>query len=135
MRSGVLLIIRRGNTILVEACPKKRIIFGWDWFLPGGKTEPNETAEDTLYREIKEELGIVVTNFTAWPEMDGTAPGETEKFVLYPFVIREYTGEIPEKILDYESPLRWIPLDEAYESPNHILATVAYRLLRNYDPS
>ncbi len=29
------------------------------WYLPGGRAELNETAEETLQREIREELGMV----------------------------------------------------------------------------
>jgi len=32
------------------------------WDLPGGFIDPNETAEEAAYREIKEELGIEISN-------------------------------------------------------------------------
>jgi ADP-ribose pyrophosphatase YjhB (NUDIX family) len=33
-----------------------------DWRVPGGRIEPKERAEDALKREIKEELGIEISN-------------------------------------------------------------------------
>jgi len=52
------------------------------WSLPGGKTEANETARDTVRRELKEETGIEV-------EIEGVVdtvnivPGEGDGDVTY----------------------------------------------------
>jgi 8-oxo-dGTP diphosphatase len=32
------------------------------WEFPGGKIEPNESALEALHREVKEELGVTITN-------------------------------------------------------------------------
>jgi mutator protein MutT len=49
-RDGKLLITLRHNDVHL----------GGLWEFPGGKREPNETFEECLHRELREELGIEV---------------------------------------------------------------------------
>jgi 8-oxo-dGTP pyrophosphatase MutT (NUDIX family) len=50
--SGILL--HRGH-VLCQAAEKRNF-----WFLPGGRAELGESAKETLFREMQEELGIDV---------------------------------------------------------------------------
>lgn len=50
LRDGMLLIAQR----------RSRDHLGGLWEFPGGKREPNETFEECLCRELREELGIEV---------------------------------------------------------------------------
>lgn len=52
------LIFRAGQLLITQRHPDAHL--GGLWEFPGGKREPNETAEQCLVRELKEELGIEV---------------------------------------------------------------------------
>jgi 8-oxo-dGTP diphosphatase len=48
------LITSRGRLLVAQRPPQKK--FGLLWQFPGGKVEPGEGLEESLVREIKEEL-------------------------------------------------------------------------------
>ena len=54
----VAAIIRQGERILATQRGYGDYKDGWEF--PGGKIEPDETAEEAVVREIKEELGMTV---------------------------------------------------------------------------
>ncbi|MEI6533210.1 MAG: NUDIX domain-containing protein [Candidatus Roizmanbacteria bacterium] len=57
--NAVILKNSDGNILLVK---RKFDPFKGSWDLPGGFIEPNESMEDSIHREIMEELGIKVDN-------------------------------------------------------------------------
>ncbi|MCI5049830.1 MAG: 8-oxo-dGTP diphosphatase MutT [Rickettsiales bacterium] len=54
---SAVALIDQDNRILLAQRPEGKKLAGM-WEFPGGKVEPDETAEQALRREIKEELGI-----------------------------------------------------------------------------
>lgn len=52
------LLFRDGKLLITQRCADAHL--GGLWEFPGGKREPNETFEDCLARELREELGIEV---------------------------------------------------------------------------
>jgi 8-oxo-dGTP diphosphatase len=62
---AVGIIERPDGTLLFGQRPEGKPWSGW-WELPGGKLEPGETATQALKRELKEELGIEVTESRPW---------------------------------------------------------------------
>jgi 8-oxo-dGTP diphosphatase len=52
-------LIDADNRVLIAQRPKGKQLAGL-WEFPGGKIEPGERPEETLIRELKEELGIDV---------------------------------------------------------------------------
>jgi len=52
------VIFNEGRILLCRRKPEKSL--GGYWEFPGGKIEVGETEEESLYRELQEELGIKV---------------------------------------------------------------------------
>ena len=52
----VAALIVRGERILIAK--RRSLPFGWEF--PGGKVEANESLEEALVREIKEELSVTI---------------------------------------------------------------------------
>lgn len=73
---------------------------------PGGKVNDDEIdyLEKTLVREIKEELGVSISEyFDLKQEVKGLGG-----FMLHPFLITGWTGVVPKKVLDRGGGLEWI---------------------------
>lgn len=54
------IIWKEGQVLIARRNPEKSL--GGYWEFPGGKIEPNEDAESALIRELKEELGMTLSN-------------------------------------------------------------------------
>lgn len=78
---GVAVIRNAAGYILIDK-RKAQGLMGSLWEFPGGKVEPNETVEDCIRREIKEELGINI----AVKERLITIEHDYEKFKVTLFV-------------------------------------------------
>ncbi|MEM8834596.1 MAG: (deoxy)nucleoside triphosphate pyrophosphohydrolase [Planctomycetota bacterium] len=91
-------------------------VFGGSWELPGGKADPGETPEQTVVRELWEEVGVRC-------EVIGTLGDirhdyEHARVRLHPRVCR-LLPDSPEPAALHVSEFRWVPLDEIdrYEFP------------------
>ncbi len=73
------------------------------WEFPGGKIEADETAEECLIREIKEELNIEIQITGSLPPNDHQYPDKLIR--LIPFICRQKDGEI---ILKEHADYKWL---------------------------
>ncbi|MDR9413760.1 MAG: Nudix family hydrolase [Spiribacter sp.] len=79
---------------------------GGYWEFPGGKIEPNETAESALTRELAEELGITVQ--ATRPLICVPHDYGDRRVYLNVLEVLDYTG-MPAGL--EEQPLRWVTTD------------------------
>ena len=91
---GQYLCCKRGDW---KSAPSK-------WEFPGGKPEANESLENALTREIREELGV---DIKVLRQFDRSTTGEID---LVCFVC-ELIDEVPTSSTDH-SELRWVPEEE-----------------------
>lgn len=107
VKKAVVYIFYNKNTdkFLVENRTKDQFLAGEKLF-PGGKVELDEMNDlsKTLTREAKEELGVDIIEYK---ELNPAVVG-IGGFILYPYLITSWKGQIPEKVLDKGSILEWV---------------------------
>ncbi|RZK74779.1 MAG: (deoxy)nucleoside triphosphate pyrophosphohydrolase [Pedobacter sp.] len=79
------------------------------WEFPGGKIEKEESPEQTIVREIKEELNIEISMSNKLPSV--THHYENFSIILIPFICKIEHGEI--KLSEHQA-FRWL-------NPNKLL--------------
>ena len=101
--SAVALIDVDGR-VLISKRPEGKTMAGL-WEFPGGKVEENETPEDALIRELKEELGLDITE-SCLAALSFASHVYTDFHLLMPlFVCRVWKG-VPEPKEGQE--IRWV---------------------------
>ena len=82
-------------------------VLGGLWELPGGKIEQDETVEQAVVRELREEVGITVEPIH---ELDAVEHDYDHAHIrLLPFVCRRVDGQ--PRAIDVDE-VRWAALDE-----------------------
>lgn len=122
----VILLVLRNGQLLLE---KRQFNRQENLVPPGGRIEQHEleNLELAAVREAKEELGITPTKLTALFE-NQEFYSEIGKS-LKPFLITEWEGEFPEKVLDTDAPLVWQDLEEILKSPLSSVAKMAQAVI------
>jgi 8-oxo-dGTP diphosphatase len=84
-------LIDTDGRILLAQRPEGKSLAGL-WEFPGGKVEPGETPEETLVRELNEELGIVTRVPCLAPLTFASHTYETFHLLMPLYVCRRYEG-------------------------------------------
>jgi 8-oxo-dGTP diphosphatase len=102
-------LLRKGDKVLVGQRPVGNTLAG-HWEFPGGKIEKNESPEQALVRELREELGIEAEVGTL--KLASThSYGDTGIVILF-YEVLFWKGE-PKNVHHME--LRWVTAKELHE--------------------
>jgi len=103
------VIERNGKFLVVQRQPGEGEYEG-KWVFPGGKVEDNENPIETLFREIKEEVGIEIGHKIGMIRMYKFRRKTGENTVGIVFVGKYLKGKV---VLDNDlSSYRWVILEE-----------------------
>lgn len=91
---GEYLITQRHHTRTHGGC----------WEFPGGKIEEDESPQQALIREIKEEINLELFSFELWDCLTHHYPDKTVE--LHIFKIREFAGQA--QCLEDQQALSWV---------------------------
>jgi 8-oxo-dGTP diphosphatase len=114
-------LVDSDGRVLIAQRPQGKPMAGL-WEFPGGKVEHGERPEETLIRELKEELGITVSEACLAP-LVFASHGYPDFHLLMPlYVCRRWDGTVtareaqqlawvkPNRLRDYEMPPDDVPL-------------------------
>ncbi len=118
--AACVLIDADGRVLLAQR-PEGKAMAGL-WEFPGGRVEAGERPETSLIRELKEELGIVVSEACLAP-LTFASHSYTDFHLLMPlYICRRWEGTItaleaqrlawvkPNRLREYEMPPADVPL-------------------------
>ncbi|MDZ7824537.1 MAG: 8-oxo-dGTP diphosphatase MutT [Ahrensia sp.] len=84
-------LIDTDNRILLAQRPAGKSLAGL-WEFPGGKIEPGERPEQSLVRELQEELGIITQEPCLAPLTFASYPYEKFHLMMPLFICRKFEG-------------------------------------------
>jgi len=121
---ALLALVNEKNEVLISLRKNKKKYDGF-WEYPGGKVEEDETLEQAIVREIKEEINLEISKNCIAPltfAVDKYGESET---VLFLYICRKWEGSIT-SLLDQR--IKWVkPIDLAeYQmpAPNRFLNSI-----------
>lgn len=86
------LIDPDGRVLIAQRPPGKTMAGLWEF--PGGKVEKGERPEDTIIRELREELGIVVRETCLAPFVFASHSYEAFHLLMPLFLCRRWEGTV-----------------------------------------
>ena len=99
-----IALINNYDQVLIAKRPNNKHLAGF-WEFPGGKVEKDETPENALIREVKEELNVNINNKCIAPVSFSEFDYTNFHLLLLLYICRRWEGE---PITMEENELKWV---------------------------
>ena len=106
-----IALINNENEILLSKRPEKKHLSGF-WEFPGGKLEKNETPENCLVREIKEEIGVNLKDVCFSPLTFSLNKYDNFNILLLLYICQEYVGVVSP---NENQNMKWLYVKDLYD--------------------
>ena len=124
----IAFMLMQNNQVLAEKRKPRKLVMPGAVALPGGHIEPRESPEEALYREVREEIGIIPTEIA----YVCTLLHRSREFrKLHYFAVTAWEGEI---ISQEAESLVWIPLNALETLGLDVDKIAVHEYLRVYKP-
>ena len=112
---------KNGDTLMMD-----HVKFNF-WTIPVGKVKPNETVEEALFVEMKEELNIVPTKFEEIYSFEKSyeREGKMVEVIQHIFLVEEFEGEPINNEPEKHREIKWMNFDEILACESLSDATLA----------
>jgi 8-oxo-dGTP diphosphatase len=108
-------ILCRENKILLGKRSAHRSFYPRVWDIIGGHAASNETPEQTLTRELKEELDVIATEWKLLTVLPDQELGLNEQYIYYVYVVTDWLGSPRNILIDEHDALGWFEISEALQ--------------------
>ena len=111
---AVALIDVDGRVLIAKRPEGKKLAGLWEF--PGGKVEPGERPEAALIRELREELGIEVSESCLAPFVFASHAYESFHLLMPLYLVRRWEGQVTNR---EHKAMAWVKPNEMdrYEMP------------------
>ena len=120
----LLALVNEKNEVLISLRKNKKEYDGY-WEYPGGKVEEDETLEQAIIREIKEEINLEISKNCVAPLTFAVDQHGGSETILFLYICRKWEGSIT-SLLDQK--IKWVkPIDlaeYAMPAPNRFLNSI-----------
>lgn len=108
------LVVQQHTLLLGRRSPTRTFYPGvWDIF--GGHIEPGEHPDQTLSRELREELGITPTRWRHVETLVESVPERDEEVQYHVYLVLEWSGIPANRQPDEHTTIAWFSLDRAVQ--------------------
>ena len=105
----------RGEYLMLHRVKKKKDVNQDKWIGVGGKFEGDESPDECLLREVKEETGVTLTDWKFRGVVTFLTDGGWEGEFMYLFTAHRWEGDFVTDCVEGE--LEWVPKDKVPALP------------------